>query len=87
MDPLDIVRTYRDRVDHLHVKDFAADGSWAATGTGVVDIRGVLSFLTATGYDGWVTMEDESPDAERDPDTAVLRNGDYVREILNGAGT
>jgi inosose dehydratase len=86
MDPFEIVRAYRDRVDHLHVKDYA-DGAWAATGTGTVDIPRVIGYLAETGYEGWITMEDESPQAGHDPDTAVLRNGDYVRTVLNGAGT
>jgi inosose dehydratase len=87
MDPLEIVRTYRERVDHLHIKDFAADGSWAATGAGVIDIPAVVAYLAETGYRGWITMEDESPEAERDPDTAVRGNGEYVRTVLNGAMT
>lgn len=78
MDPLSVVREWRERVDHVHVKDLAADGTWAETGAGVVDIPGVLEFLAETGYDGWVTFEDESPAAEADPDTATIRNGRWI---------
>lgn len=79
MDPLAVVREWRDRVDHVHVKDLAADGSWAETGHGVVDIDGVLRYLADTGYDGWVTFEDESASAEADPDRATQLNGEWVR--------
>ncbi len=82
MDPLEIVSTYRERVDHLHIKDIAASGAWSPTGDGVIDIPAVVRYLVDTGYNGWIAMEDESPDAERDPDSAVLRNGDYVRSVL-----
>jgi inosose dehydratase len=85
MDPLEVVKTYRERVDHVHIKDFAADGSWAETGAGLIDIPAVVAYLADTGYQGWITMEDESPEAEHDPDTAVGRNGAYVRTVLNGA--
>jgi len=81
MDPLSVVREWRDRVDHLHIKDVAADGTWARTGEGIVDVRGVLEYLESTGYDGWVVFEDESPDAERDPDAATLANGDYIKGL------
>jgi inosose dehydratase len=84
MDPLEVVRTYRERVDHLHVKDIAADGTWAATGAGIIDIAGIVDYLVGSGYQGWITMEDESPEAERDPDHAVLGNGDYIRDVLSG---
>jgi inosose dehydratase len=85
MDPLTVVKQWGDRVDHVHVKDVARDGTWAATGQGTVDIRGVLEYLAGIGFGGWVTFEDESPDAERDPDDATARNGDYVRTLLAAA--
>jgi len=82
MDPLTIVSTYRERVDHLHIKDVYVDGRWAPTGNGVIDIQGVVGYLAQTGYRGWITMEDESAEAEHDPDKAVLRNGRFVDEML-----
>lgn len=81
MDPLTVVRDWRNRVDHVHVKDVAEDGSWAPTGTGVVDIHSILEFLAQTSFDGWVTFEDESPDAERDPDQATGQNGRYIAQL------
>jgi inosose dehydratase len=84
MDALEVIRTYRDRVDHLHIKDISADGVWASTGEGVIDIPGIVGYLVESGYQGWITMEDESPAAEHDPDTAVLRNGEYVANVLTG---
>ena len=79
MDPLSVIRDWRLRVDHVHVKDLAADGTWAETGSGVVDIAGVLSYLADAAYEGWVTFEDESPAAERDPDAATRRNGEWIK--------
>lgn len=84
MDPLTIVQQWRDRVDHVHVKDLGDDG-WAQTGTGHVNIPAVLEYLARSGFDGWITFEDESPEAERDPDNATARNGDYVRNLIKGA--
>ncbi|MBM7799472.1 inosose dehydratase [Microlunatus panaciterrae] len=85
MDPLTVIRQWRDRIDHVHVKDVAEDGTWAETGAGVVDVRGVLEHLAATDFTGWVTFEDESAAAETDPDQATAHNGDYVRTLKGGS--
>jgi inosose dehydratase len=82
MQPLEVLMTYRDRVDHVHYKDIGADGRWAPTGAGVVDFVAVTAYLARTGYAGWIVMEDESPGAEADPDGAARRNADYARAIL-----
>ncbi|QJU55235.1 sugar phosphate isomerase/epimerase [Herbiconiux sp. KACC 21604] len=80
LDPLAVVRDWGDRVDHVHVKDLHADGTWAPTGEGVVDIEGVLAHLESIGFGGWVTFEDESPSAEADPDAATRRNGRWIAD-------
>jgi inosose dehydratase len=82
MDPLETVRRYRDRVDHIHYKDIDAAGAWAPTGAGVVDFEGVTAFLKDTAYSGWIVFEDEADATQRDPDDAARRNGVYVRDVL-----
>jgi inosose dehydratase len=82
MDPLEVVRTYRSRIDHLHVKDMHADGTWAPTGEGEVDVIGVCAYLRETGYEGWIVFEDESPGAQRDPDGAARPAARFAREAL-----
>lgn len=82
MDPLDIIRTYRDRVDHIHFKDMSSDGGWVPTGDGVIDFPGITRYLIDTSYCGWIVMEDESPEAESHPDEAARRNADYIARVL-----
>jgi inosose dehydratase len=82
MDPLTVVTDWGDRVDHVHIKDLATDGTWAEIGSGVVDVPAVLDHLASRGFSGWVTFEDESPSAEDDPDAAVARNGKYVSRLI-----
>jgi inosose dehydratase len=82
MDPFDVLTTHRDRIDHVHYKDIAANGSWAPTGAGVVDFPAVTRYLARTGYTGWIVMEDESPQAQADPDGAAARNAEYARTVL-----
>ena len=82
MDPLAVIERHRNRVDHVHLKDIDGAGAWAPTGAGQIDFPSIVAHLRDTGYTGWVVFEDESPDAERDPDESVRRNGAYAREVL-----
>jgi inosose dehydratase len=82
MDPLDVIRRYRDRVDHIHFKDMNSRGDWVPTGDGIIDFPGIARYLSDTGYRGWIVLEDESPQAESRPDEAARRNGDYVARTL-----
>lgn len=82
MDVMEVVRRFRDRIDHMHIKDMFSDGSWAPTGEGVVDIEGVVRYLDEIGFDGWIAFEDESQLAQEDPDEAVRRTGAWVRANL-----
>lgn len=82
MDPLELVRSHRERVDHVHLKDLDSEGRWAATGKGVLDFPGIVSLLVDTGYRGWLVFEDECAESERDPDAAAGSNARYARDVL-----
>lgn len=82
MDPVTMIVATLPRIRHVHIKDLDANGDWAPTGRGTLDIPAIVDALTAGGYDGWVAFEDESPLAEHDPDAAVLAAGAYVRDVL-----
>lgn len=82
MDPLEVIRRHRNRIDHVHFKDIDRVGAWAPTGAGRIDFPGIVAHLRDTGYTGWIVFEDESADAERDPDQGARRNGAYAREVL-----
>ena len=56
-DPVQLVRTYRERIDYVHLKDLDAGGGFVPLGQGVLDVGGVLQVLRDTGYTGWVTVE------------------------------
>jgi inosose dehydratase len=82
MDPLAVVKQYRERVNHVHAKDMDEAGRWALIGTGVVPVAEVAELLARTGYQGWFVLEDESELAERDPDGAAAQLGLYVDKVL-----
>lgn len=82
MDPIDVLRRYRDWIDHVHFKDIDENGVWAPTGGGVIDFAAIVEYLRDTVYRGWMVFEDECWASEADPDTATERNGAYARDTL-----
>ena len=68
-EPLDFIKTFGDRIKHVHWKDM--DASWEdkrgtvfgcgmATiplGDGVVGIEGIVKELNRIGFDGYTTLE------------------------------
>lgn len=82
MDPMEMVKKYREHVNLIHYKDMYHDGRWAATGQGHVDLIGVTSYLVESGYQGWVVMEDECDDAIMDPDGVTLMDGRYIADSI-----
>jgi len=82
MDPLAITRQYRDAVNLVHYKDMFEDGTWAATGEGIIDFRKITQYLLDTAYKGWIIMEDEADEAITDPDGVTMKDGEYIRDVL-----
>lgn len=78
MDPLAIVKQYRELINLVHYKDMYADGRWAQTGEGVIPFKEITEFLIETGYEGWIIMEDEADQAITDPDGVTRKDGDYI---------
>ena len=61
--PLAVAEKFRDRLYGIHIKDFVFDRSGRpediVVGTDNLDLDGLASFLTATSYDGYLTLEYE----------------------------
>ena len=59
-------------------------GAWAVMGKGDIDYPAIVRYLKESGYGGWIMVEDESPEAERDSDGVVLRDGAYMKQFIEG---
>jgi sugar phosphate isomerase/epimerase len=82
-DMLDTMRTYRDRIRYLHLKDVDAQGRWAMLGKGVLDTPAVIDLVSAASrFNGWLVLEEESEAAGADPAAAVKAN----RQTMRGYG-
>lgn len=95
-DPVRALRDWRDRIDHLHVKDVRLDvirdaaswdeawrgGAFCELGTGDVDLEAFFAELG--GYDGWLVVEqDWVPGPEgvfAEQAEAQVRNRRWLRE-------
>jgi len=78
MNPMDILRKYRDTINLVHYKDMHSNGEWAATGEGDLDFVEITKYLVETGYEGWIVMEDECDEAINNPDWLTIRDGVYI---------
>lgn len=82
MDPLTIIKQYRDVINLIHYKDMHHDGRWAETGHGKINFVAITEYLRDSGYEGWIIMEDECDKAIHEPDELAIRDGKYVKRII-----
>lgn len=57
-DPAELIRTYGERIEYLHLKDYLQDPfGFVPLGEGELDLRAIAQALTAIGYDDWIMVE------------------------------
>jgi inosose dehydratase len=75
-DPVELVRSYRDRIPYIHFKDYA-NGKFLALGDGDMNLAGVLTALGSDSHVQWWTVEldetDGDPRAEAEKSLRVLQ--------------
>lgn len=63
VDPIEVAKTFRDRLYALHVKDFVFDRAGrpqdTISGEGNLDLAALAAFLVETEFDGDITLEYE----------------------------
>jgi inosose dehydratase len=84
MDVIDTMTKWGHLVNHIHYKDFSANGPepWAKMGTGKLDFHKITEWLTVRNYEGWIICEDEAHEAVGDPDGVTMQNGAWCKENL-----
>lgn len=91
IDPADLIRQYKDRVDFIHLKDVdtyalsKAEGgakmaTFRALGHGTVDFPAVKAALDEIGYDGVLCVELDRPEVCNFHSAEVSRI--YIRDVL-----
>jgi inosose dehydratase len=82
MDVMQMFRNNGAQIRHVHFKDISMNQQWRTMGQGVIDHEGIVKLLRNIAYDGWIMVEEESDQAEADPDQATADNGKYVNAAL-----
>jgi inosose dehydratase len=82
IDVIKVFENYRPLIKHVHFKDITASGEWTAMGAGIIDFPRIMTMLRDTGYSGWIMIEEESQEAETNPDAATIKNGVYLQQVL-----
>ena len=82
MDPVKLMRDYRELINHVHYKDMSQDTSWALMGEGIFDFKTITCDLVDTDYQGWIIVEDECERAVDNPDGVTMECGEYSRQTL-----
>ena len=83
MNVYDIFREYISVIKHVHFKDIDKNGTWRIMGKGITDFVQITEILYFGRYNGYIMIEDESPDAEINPDAVALQNAEYIAKYLN----
>lgn len=83
-DEVAILHEIGDRVIHCHAKDVNDKMECVAVGDGRVNVRGVVEYLKAIGYDGVVSVETEGGDDFDSVVELAAKSYRYLDRIING---
>ena len=80
-DPVDVVKRFAGRFDHVHLEDIAPSREHLhlVPGDGAIDFRALLQALSDISYDGFVTVE--LYPFEDNPDVVASRAMNYLAPI------
>jgi inosose dehydratase len=81
-DPVEVLRTYREVVGHVHLKDYV--GGEITFNTDVVDLPAIVHTLEAAGFGGWWMVElDGTPRAPRAAKEAAAISKRYLDRLVS----
>lgn len=87
-DMIATLRTYKELIQHVHLKDYGGGREtgyvgYEPVGNGVLDIPAVFDILEEANFDGWISVElDGTPRAPRPPREAAAMSKRYLEELL-----
>ncbi|MET0419991.1 MAG: sugar phosphate isomerase/epimerase [Actinoplanes sp.] len=83
--PAALIRRYRDRITHVHLKDLRPDPvEFLPIGAGVLDFPDILRAIRESGYDSWLIVELDA--YLGDPGEAAAASKAYLDKLLDAEG-
>jgi len=84
-DPAALIRRYRDRITHVHLKDLRPDPvEFLPLGAGVLDFPDILRAIRESGYESWLIVELDA--YAGDPGEAAATSKAYLDKLLDAEG-
>jgi len=65
IDPAEIIFEYKERINHIHLRDVTRDGEPVEIGEGIADLVGIYNSLKTIGYKDWIIIQQGVPALER----------------------
>jgi inosose dehydratase len=87
-DAVAALRAHKERIWHVHLKDYAGGeptgyAGYAPVGAGVMDMSGIFEVLEEAEFDRWISVElDGTPQAPRPPREAAAMSKRYLEQLL-----
>lgn len=79
-DPLRFIQPYTQRMPMIHLKDMnEKDETFAALGTGIIDVAPIISWGEANGIEWYVVEQDECPG---NPMDSLQISFDYLNQLV-----
>jgi len=82
-DPAAFIKKYGDRVEALHFKDFAHDGTpraFTELGTGITDFKAVFGLVKDRPGEFWITAEQD--ETSRGPAESAAMNFAFIKSLI-----
>jgi inosose dehydratase len=57
IDPVKIINEYKERINHVHLRDASEDGEEVELGEGIIDLVGICNLLLTIGYRDWIIAQ------------------------------
>lgn len=81
---VEVLKGVIDRVVHCHAKDLNAEKQCVPVGTGLVNVKGCVDVLKASGYNGVVSVETEGGDDFDQVCDLAAKSYAYLNNIIKG---
>lgn len=83
-DPAEIIRSYRDMINHVHFRDISEDGVLVQIGDGIIDLKSIHELLKSIRYQDWIIVEHDWILLERaktSPVESTRKAGKFIKTL------